>query len=64
MQRMQLNNLSIIEMMSKKKLKSKLKARILNSFKIALCNQITITNLKITKIKEKVDLDMEEALYF
>jgi hypothetical protein len=61
---MQLNNLSIIEMMSKKKLKSKLKARILNSFKIALCNQITITNLKITKIKEKVDLDMEEALYF
>lgn len=64
MQHMQLNNLSIIEMMSKKKLKSKLKARILNSFKIALCNQITITNLKITKIKEKVDLDMEEALYY
>lgn len=35
--------------------------RIHSYFKIVLCNQITIINPKITKIKEKVGLDMEEV---
>jgi hypothetical protein len=51
-------------MISKKKWKSKLKARTLSYFKIALCNLITIINLKTTKTKEKADLGMEEDLYF
>lgn len=65
MQLMQLSHLSIIEMTSKKKWKSKLKARTLSYFKIASCNRITIINLKTTKTKEKAGLGMEvEDLYF